>query len=63
MKKYTPDGEQYEAALMARDTITRKEVIISSDGYDVSSPSDAEIEYAQEMLGKTADIIFFEGVV
>ena len=65
MKKIidTATGETADFALYAKDTITKKEILVSTDGYSVSRPTDEEIEFAQEELGKTADIHFFEAEV
>ena len=56
-------GDTDDFAMYAKDTISKKDVLISTDEYDVLRPTDEQIEYAQEKLGKVADIHFFEAVV
>jgi hypothetical protein len=60
MRKYREDGTDYDVAMYAKDSITGSSCLVSTDGYDVRRPTDEEIEYAQDELGATSDITFYE---
>lgn len=67
MKKTREDGTDYCVAMYAKAAdgrtvrgATYTTEVISTDDYDIDSPSDAEMEYAHELFGSDAEVIFFE---
>ena len=68
MKKTHEDGTTtYNVAMYAKAKDGRPmrgskqtSEVISTDDYDIDSPTDAEVSYAKELFGDDADIEFFE---
>lgn len=59
MTKTREDGTTYEVAMYARIKGAEKSELISTDDYDIDSPTDEQIEYAEGLFGE-GQIEFFE---